>query len=184
MVREKPWWLVTSRNHSSPPINDCGTWPAWQRLHRRLPCHHGYHNYRICRTMKKRVGSKCCNTKINIIWHKNQFLSEYFISRRNIHLEFLKLFLVLACFSFADLQYIETYCLTEWTALTNSDHITEVDVPIRKEYKSLETETSKEQVQVTGFLSVNVIVHDLSWVGSWTSLCLHCKHGLLQKGEI
>ena len=41
--------------------------------------------------------------------------------------------------------------------MTNSDHITEVDVPIRKEYKSLETETSKEKVQVTGFLSVNVI---------------------------
>lgn len=55
--------------------------------------------------------------------------SEYFISRRNMHLEFLKLLFVLACFSFADLQYIETHCLTEWAALTNSDHITKVDIP-------------------------------------------------------
>ena len=89
--------------------------------------------------------------------HQNKYyltqksdLSEYFISRRNIHLEFLKLFLVLACFSFADLQYIETYCLTERTALTNSDHITEVDVPIRKEYKSLRQKPAKSKCRSQG----------------------------------
>ena len=63
------------------------------------------------------------------------FLTEYFIvsRERQAHLEFLKLFLVFASFSFADLQYIETHCFTERTALTHCHHITKANIPTAKE---------------------------------------------------
>lgn len=76
------------------------------------------------------------------------FLTDYFIvSRiRQAHLEFLKLFLVFASFSLADLQYVETHCFTEWTALTNCHHITQGNIPTTNQYKQVKIESSKKEV--------------------------------------
>ena len=58
----------------------------------------------------------------------------YFIASRSRqrHLKLLKLFLVLAAFSLADLQYIKSHCLTERTALTNSHYVTKTNIPKHK----------------------------------------------------
>lgn len=78
--------------------------------------------------LTREIFNKTSDTKI--LFYQNTLLAE-----EGTHLEFLKLFLVLARFSFGDFQYVETHCLTEWTALTNSYHITKADIPTKKEKK-------------------------------------------------
>ena len=56
---------------------------------------------------------------------------------RQAHLEFLKLLLVFAALSFADLEHVETHCLTEWTTLTHCHHITKANIPKMKQWKQL-----------------------------------------------
>ena len=78
------------------------------------------------------------NIPRNQMMHSHiSFVPEHFIvsRRRWAYLEFLKLFLVFAGFSFADLQYVESDGFTERTALAHSYHITKSNIPENKNKK-------------------------------------------------